>query len=310
MNCPICGQEQQVRGAYCEKCGAMLSTAPEVENSRDGAVQPETVQAEAPELREEAASVEHSEHPERELSAGQTYYSPSSSVPAPVVHTSSSSKQEPEPSKAAAYLDQAKDGSRIYISYALEVLKSPLAAAQRTGSEQLVNGVISIVLFTLLIPLLVYIMIGSNGRNLIEYSIGRSPFTEIVLKPWFWLLVLTGLSAVYTAGAVKLSSSSNVHIKEVIARYGTLLVPFIALMMISSLLISMGTSLGSMLLIIGLVGAYFTVPALIITGYFNQAGRGNMDVLYSILLVYAALLVTIMLIGRSLMSMIVNGLGF
>ncbi|NMO97904.1 zinc ribbon domain-containing protein [Paenibacillus lemnae] len=299
MICSICGHEN-VSGKFCEKCGNRLvaepekDTTPEAEEAAASAERVESV--ESPE-HTAAGTADNARH-DQEASAGQTYYSPPASVNTKTVHTSAS---EPGtgPSQTNAYLESAKKNSKMYFQYFVNVLKNPLAAAQRTGSEQLINGIITMVIFALLIPLMTYLSLGEARDYLDRYG---SPFVDVVLKPWLWLMLLLGLTAVYTTGAVKLATNTKVDIKEIFARFGTLLVPFIAIVIVGFLLAFMEIGLGGNLLAIGVIGAFFTIPVLIAVDYKRVPGA-KLDTLYAILLIYAALLVTVMIIGRSLLSM-------
>lgn len=290
MICTICGHENE-DSQFCRKCGNKLVMGNE-----------ETM--EQPEARAEVVrfTTGHSgttaeadaERAGQEASAGsqQAHYTTAS---APKAHTSGHTGQgTPQPNP---YLESAKQNSKIYFNYFVKGLKNPLGVAQRTGSEQFLNGIISIVLFVLILPLMTYLSIGSARSYM------NSPFVDLVIKPVFWLAVFMLLVAVYTFGAVKLSTNPAADFREIIARFGTLLIPLIVIVFVGFLFIMMGSGIGVALMSIGMIGALFTVPAVITLSYKRENARG-LDTLYAILLIYAAVFITIMVIGDSIGSLL------
>ena len=298
MICAICGHEN-ADGKFCEKCGAKLGS--EVEET--AAIHPDETQEiqraeEAPVLTEDPQTVQ------QETAAGN----PQNVFTAPPPpQASSTGTAEGEPSQPNPYLESAKQNSKVYFEYFVKGLKSPLAVAQKTGSEQLLNGIISMVIFVILIPLMIYLSLGSDVRNF--YSGGL--LVNVVLKPVFWLALFMLLVAVYTFGAVKLSTNPRADLKEIIARFGTLLIPFIVISLIAFLFMLMGSVIGGLFLAIALIGGIFTIPVLITLSY-NRSGVGGIDTLYAILMIYAAVFLTTLVLGDSLGSMLrpTNFFGF
>lgn len=288
MICTICGHENE-GGPFCRKCGNKLVMGNEgaMEQSEAGAEVVRFTTGHSGTVAEADA-----ERAGQEASAGsqQAHYTTAS---APKAHTSGHTGQgTPQPNP---YLESAKQNSKIYFNYFVKGLKNPLDVAQRTGSEQFLNGIISIVLFVLILPLMTYLSIGSS------YMYGS--FLGLVIKPVFWLAVFMLLVAVYTFGAVKFSTNPTVDFREIIARFGTLLIPLIVIVFVGFLFIMMGSGIGVALMSIGMIGALFTVPAVITLGYKRENARG-LDTLYAILLIYAAVFITIMVIGDSIGSLL------
>lgn len=293
MICKICGHEND-DGKFCEKCGARLG--PEIEEI--GAIQRDEHQ----EVTDTASNTEFSgveRTVQQETAAGNP---PHVFTTPQRPQTSSAGTVGGENSQPNPYLESAKQNSKIYFDYFVKGLKSPLAVTQKTGSEQLLNGIISMVIFAILFPFMIYLSIGSEARNFIS----SNPFVDIVLKPAFWLAVFMFLITVYTFGAVKLSTNPKADLKEIIARFGTLLIPFIVISLIAFLFMLLGSSIGGAFLSIALVGGIFTIPALITMSY-KRDGFGGLDTLYAILLIYVAIFLTMLIIGDSLGSMLRSG---
>lgn len=296
MICSICGHET-ASGQFCEKCGAKLVQETEIPNGTGS------------EYSEQAETVYyHSAHPagggqsvpadpgmaRQEAAADHqhTYQAPHQDphqASGPQAHVSGQSGSAGD--KLKPYMDSARESSKLYFDFFAKSLKNPVGVAQRIGAGQMVNGIISIILFALLLPLVIFIALQSAFRRDI-------PFFDIVIKPMFWIALVLLLVAVYTFGAVKLSTKSAVDLREVIARFGALLVPFIVLVLIGFVLILMESRLGAALYSLAMIGAIFTAPAVIMMSYKKDSLRG-VDPLYGILLVYAAVMITMMLIGDS-----------
>lgn len=293
MLCKICGHEND-DGKFCEKCGTRLG--PEIEETAE--VQPN----EYHEVRDTVPTTASSgveKTVQQETAAGNP---PHVFTTPPRPQTASAGTVGGESAQPNPYLESAKQSSKIYFDYFMKGLKSPLAVTQKTGSEQLLNGIISMVIFAILIPFMIYLSIGSGARDFFS----NSPFVDIVLKPAFWLAVFMLLIAVYTFGAVKLSTNPKANMKEIIARFGTLLIPFIVISLVAFLFMLLGSSIGGAFLSIALVGGIFTIPALITMSY-KREGFGGLDTLYAILLIYVAIFLTMLIIGDSLGSMLRSG---
>lgn len=295
MHCEICGHEND-HGKFCEKCGARFDTQLE-----------EPVKIQTVDHQEVTGGVSNTSFSgvERTVSQETAAGSPphlhvfTTHLPPKAASAGTVGGESAQPNP---YLESAKQNSKVYFDYFVKGLKSPLAVTHKTGSEQLLNGIISMVIFAILFPLMIYLSVGSEARNFFS----SSPFVDFALKPAFWLAVFMLLIAVYTFGAVKISTNPKADLKEIIARFGTMLIPFIVISLIAFLFILMGSSIGGAFLSIALVGGIFTIPALITMSY-KREGPGGLDTLYAILLIYVAIFLTMLIIGDSIGSMLRSG---
>ncbi|MEH7307261.1 hypothetical protein V7137_19510, partial [Neobacillus drentensis] len=53
-------------------------------------------------------------------------------------------------------LESAKKISKMYFGYFVEVLKRPYASSKAVGEENFVNAIITIILYSLIIPFMLY----------------------------------------------------------------------------------------------------------------------------------------------------------
>ena len=269
MKCQNCGHENR-GGRFCENCGTPL-----VESTEN------TIQNQQPQ-------------------------------PAPVVSSGNTGA-----SQAEDYLKKTKDQSKQYITYFIDVLKRPYASLNAPLENQhFVHAIITIVLYSLFIPLISYFLIkeaseginrmnpfGGYGSN--DYTV---PFTDIVLKPFFAFAIFIVLLIALTFISIKLGRV-NVKFKEVLTRFGTLLIPFVFILAIGVIFSILKVSLFSLLLMgIGLTGAiYIVVPVLIAFYKKNSAGEG-LDVVYGTLLTYILMVIVLLITGEMLFESLLSGI--
>ncbi|WP_316569188.1 zinc ribbon domain-containing protein [Neobacillus sp. YIM B06451] len=213
------------------------------------------------------------------------------------------------------YLETTKAISRQYIKFVLEVLKKPFSTSTQVGGEQFINAIITVCLFSLFVPLMSYFVLkgiisdmGNFGGGLFGNAVREitPPFGSVVIKPFFGFIVFVLLISAFTFAAVKLGKV-NATFKEVASRFGTLLVPFTALMLVAVLFSLLKISFAFVLLIISLIGLIFLVPALVISSYKSPFNNG-LDIAYGSLLTYVLTFITLMIMGEFLFDAIASGL--
>lgn len=265
MKCPNCQQENEA-GRFCVHCGSSL------EQSRN----------------DEVSAVL-----EKEMNT--PYVQPQ--IVQPIAQNNG---QQPN-----AYLQNAKHISQSYFSYFSEILKKPYAMAKQVGTEQLLNGIISIILYALILPLVTYLFIKMN--NLDTYII--SPFLNIVIRPMIGYAVFAVLVGTFTYAALKLNKVT-VSYKEIISKLGAWLVPFTAILVIAGLLALLKFEIFILFLIIGFFGLIFTVPVFLILNYKQDNTVGGLDTIYSILLTYAATFILLRIMGQWLFEMLAKAFAY
>lgn len=183
-----------------------------------------------------------------------------------------------------------------YFQHAAAALRQPVAFARRAGQRQFTSGLITIFLFSLLVPLNIY----TGFQRLVGFV--DNPFAGMVLRPTLAFAVVNLLITAYCFAVVKYGKGAATY-REIAARFGVYLVPFTALLLLALLVALLGFhALQSMLLLIGLLGAWFAVPAFVILTGSSAEGPapGFPDQLQGTLLVYLALLLTLGLFGKML----------
>lgn len=279
MHCTNCNHYNE-GGKFCENCGAKLpvEVAATSETVGQSPVQPEYTQQQEP-----------------------VYHTPPQ-------HTGYPGSGQP-PAQPNVYLQNAKNVSRLYFNYFGAILKRPYSSIQNIGGEQLVNGIITLVLFSLLAPLMVYFYLGSMARkyfsdspfmdNVVNTNLS---FGDFVIKPTLSLVVLSLLIATFCFCAIKLAKI-NAGYRDVIARFGALLVPFLGLMVIAFVLSILQLEIFSIFLVGAFLGLLFVAPPLVITSWVKKDARG-LDAVYGILLTYIATFITLDIIGKAIVNIL------
>ncbi len=201
------------------------------------------------------------------------------------------------------YFENAKQASRLYFKYFASALKSPSAYANGVGREHFANGIITMILHSLIVPLIVYF-----GFHRLTGWIDH-PFLDVVVRPTLAFAILTILTATYCFLAVKYGKGQKKNFQDVVARFGVYLVPFTALLLLALLMAILQINmLQSLLLMVGLFGAMFAVPAFVISGLMPKEG-GILDRVQTTLLVYIASSITVGLLGNILFGRLGRILG-
>ena len=191
-----------------------------------------------------------------------------------------------------AHVENVKNVSKMYFSFFLEVLKKPVAATRNTNREELVNGLISIGIFALIIPLIIYLGLKEAGVD--------GEFMSMVIKPTFSYAIFILLIASYSFVAIKLGKVP-VKYTDVIARFGSMLIPFLALFLLAFLMSLVDMGLYPVFLGIGFLGSVFIVPPLVISSFKKDEPSG-LDALYGTLLTYVAIFITMGIMAAYLLS--------
>lgn len=202
------------------------------------------------------------------------------------------------------YIESTKKISKTYFSYFMQVLKQPYASSQGMGAEHFINGLITMIIYSFLIPLTTYFglksvlnQINPFGSDLFGSSL---PFSDVVLKPTFAYLIFILLVAIFTFAAIRLGRV-NASFKEVIARFGSFLIPTIAIFVIGLLMAILAIKMFFVLLIFGFIGSVFLVPPLVIAS-FKKETKDGIDIIYGSLITYALIFIAAAIMGDMLFN--------
>ncbi|QHZ45548.1 zinc ribbon domain-containing protein [Bacillus sp. NSP9.1] len=210
---------------------------------------------------------------------------------------SDSAGTKAETAQTQMYVEAAKKASSMYFSFCLRALKRPYKEMKNAGEQHFTNSIITMVVFAIIVPLTFYFGLKGFFDSLGRYSGIWSgsdmmpTFFDIVVKPAFTFAIYIFLLFVFTYAGVRIQGA-QAPFKEVMGRFGALLVPFTALLVIAFLLSLMKTALFLSVLLFALCGIVFLIPPAVLYSYHEKA-KGAVDMIYSTLLVYLMTLIAV-----------------
>lgn len=191
------------------------------------------------------------------------------------------------------YIEKGKVISRLYFSYFMSVLKKPVETSEKIDKNELINGIITIALFALMIPLMTYFGLKSAVQN--SFYTPEISFSAVVIKPFFSLFIFIALVGVIIFGAVKLGKSSA-GILDVIARLGAFLVVPTALLAVALVISLIGSYWFALFLFLGLMGFSFIIPLIVYS--LKREVKTGLDAFYCTFLTYIGIIILFAIIGE------------
>lgn len=192
------------------------------------------------------------------------------------------------------YIHKGKVISKMYFSYFLTMLKKPVSAAASTNKRDLTNSLITMVLFTLFIPLMIFFVLKNMLSDYMTVS-----FFDVVMKPFFVFFIYIVLVVAVVFGVLKIAKSSASFL-DVMARLGSFLVLPTAFLAVAFILSLISSTSCIFFLSIGLICFSVIIP-LIIYSYKQEEPRG-LDTFYCILLTYIGIVIIFLIIGEQVVQ--------
>jgi hypothetical protein len=208
------------------------------------------------------------------------------------------------------YFEGAKQVSKQYGLYFLQVLKKPYSSSVNVGAEHFTNGLITMVLYSIFIPLIVYFAlkgvladVTGLGTDFFGEEVEVDvPFMEVVIKPALAYVVFVLLVATFSFAAIKLGRI-NAGFKEVVARFGVFLIPAVAILAIGLLFAILKVKMFVLFTLLGFFILLFLVPPLVIASFKKESQEG-IDVIYGSIITYVLSFVALAIMGDLLFEQI------
>ncbi|SDK13879.1 zinc ribbon domain-containing protein [Sediminibacillus albus] len=197
------------------------------------------------------------------------------------------------------YVQKGKKISKQFFGFALEALKSPMAASRRVTESDKVNGIIAHVLFALLLPLFTYIQAKKLSGGFIDV-----PFGSMVLQPFLVLLIFLAAYTAVNLGVAKLMKADHSFI-EVLTRFGVFNVIPAAVLLVATVFSLLSINVFSFILF-GIGVALFAVASFALTFSLKEHSQGGLDVFYGLIVVNVAMTIILLIIGDSIMGNIIE----
>lgn len=256
---------------------------------------------------------------------------------AAVSQTAAASEYQPQPQPQTAYapqqpnqrVQQAKKMSKSFFGYFVEGIKNPTATAQAAGEGQFINALITVILYALSIPIMLYVgwkllliqfvrsmfklpVISAEmdpsdieefnmGVNFIKAtdinSIIHFNFTDFVFKQGIFIFI--GLAVIIGATYIVAKFGKvDVSFKEFFSRFGTFLIIPTALLLIGLVLAFLHVEFFSYFMNFGLLSIFLVVPFTIAS--FKPSETNGLDRIYSTLIVYVVITIVLVFIANGL----------
>ncbi|HLR81144.1 MAG TPA: zinc ribbon domain-containing protein [Bacillota bacterium] len=283
MLCQNCGQQTE-EGKFCTKCGAKLNqeeAATTQDATDDGIIQSEPIDNRKQEQTDsDSASSE-----------------PSPAETAPVQPPSSpnqqQSSQSPPQVKPNETVERIKTFSARFGDFFLPILKRP-SHARNVSAKQTPSGIVTLVIFSLIIALGTYLMLRSLDPFLYELT-----FVDHFLIPALQFLVLFAAMATVSFFGVKMTSGEGSY-ATVFTKYSAYTVPFL-LVYIAGIIFELikFPSAAALFILISMLGVIFAIPTFIL---FERHENG-FDRVYVLIGIYIVGLLIFGLLGESVLNM-------
>ncbi|MCK0470233.1 zinc ribbon domain-containing protein [Halalkalibacter sp. APA_J-10(15)] len=202
-----------------------------------------------------------------------------------------------------AYLEQSKEVGKQYFSFAKSALKHPYQFSAHLGQNNMINGLISMILYSILLPLFLYNVLRKMSMGFMPLS-----FSDIVFMPAIVSIIMLLILAAIMLGVAKLMKV-EVNYKTIIARFGAFMTIPTAILIVANILILVSIITFSVLLVILASLGYFVAIAVTIFS-LHRENNGGLDTFYGIFLTYVALGFLSYLVSESILTDLVERMTF
>lgn len=210
----------------------------------------------------------------------------------PVQSTGTTANQTPD------YVQQGKAISKQYWNFIPSALAHPFAASKHDGPANKINAMITLLLFSLLVPLFSYT--GFSYTGIPEQF--RPTFVEMVVKPFFIFAIFFALLLAVKYGVAKLMKADVTFI-NVMTRFGIIMVLPTAVALVAVLFSILGIyDFSIILFFLAISLASIASMATIFSIKEKAPETGGLDVFYGVVLTYVAMTIILLVIGDSILS--------
>ncbi|MEH7214246.1 zinc ribbon domain-containing protein [Priestia megaterium] len=256
-----------------------------------------------------------------------------------VSQTAAASEYQPQIQTEMAYesqqpnqhVEQARKISKSFLNYFVEGIKNPTDTARAAGENQFVNALITVILYALSVPLILYfgwsLLLIKSTESLFNLMVANDKmdvadkeefkvvlnmvkgmdmnklvdlnFTDFVFKQALFFFI--GLAAIIGATyLVAKFGKVEVSFKEFFSRFGTFLIVPTALLLLGVVLALLHVDIFSYLMSFGLLSIFFAIPFTLAS--FKETETGGLDSVYSTLIVYVVVILVFSFISKGLID--------
>lgn len=150
-------------------------------------------------------------------------------------------------------MNKFKEFVSDFWKYYVDLILRPTSMVNSLNQKQLTNGLIMIVLFSLLLPLQTYFAFSGSSFSFIKPS-----FTETVVQPFFYLLLFVVGMAGLIYATMKIAKTDG-DFTTVLARFGGLLAIPVSFQIIALILLKISPSIAMMFNLLGFMGLLLAI---------------------------------------------------
>lgn len=161
--------------------------------------------------------------------------------------------------------ESVKNGLASYWQFIVEMIKNPTKGLQ-SNDRFFIHGLVTIALFAITFSLSIYFLVNSLAKPFMLYSDESAslPFFQINSRLVFYMLIVLAITFFVAFGIAKLAKNAD-SFSVILAQYGSLFVPLVALNVIAllgGLIGSIGLTIAPLILATSLAISY--VPILFV----------------------------------------------
>ncbi len=189
------------------------------------------------------------------------------------------------------HLKMTKEMGIQYYQFVLKVLRRPFKVAKEVTEKDFINGIISLLLMALFVPLYSFTL-----AKKITFS--RITFFDGVIKPFFVLAIILAVIAGIIFG-VSLLMKAEVTFKTIIAKLGSLTTISSLLFLLAAFFLWLSVYVFSGFLL----SAGFLVFLLAITAtLFALPATKGLDVVYGVIITFIGIVIVLAILGDSMVG--------
>lgn len=274
MICSSCGHDNE-KGKFCVKCGAPISgTVVNTFEAGDNIIPPQHAQG-APSISADInAAGSQAPHTGFQHNGAVPHSAPGGNTgDIPAVTSLAGGWNKVKESEAAK---QSILVGKQYGSYFLKALTHPFQTANNVGAAHFTNSMITIFIIAILFPVL--FIIGEAQTPFGNFSFGGD-----FLKPFFLIWIALMVASAISFAVIRLARVS-VDYLTITAKFGTMLVPAIAALVLSilSVVLEIGVQVPVFLLLLTILIIFGAISAVIIGT--RKESTGGFDTFYGLLI--------------------------
>lgn len=174
--------------------------------------------------------------------------------------------------KQSQVMQQGTQISKQFGGYYIKALLHPFLTTKNVNKSHFTNGMVTMFLTALLIPLTIYISLSQN--NFFDL-----PFGKTVIKPFLFIWIALLIASLAAFGAIRLARVAS-DFMTVTAKIGTMLVPATAalILFMLSVVLELGTKLPVFFFIVSVVIIFVAITSVILS--IRKENTSGLDPLY------------------------------